>query len=159
MTVSGLNVVNVVDDPFTVMIEVKAEVFVGVVLAKSDDHQGVLVFKIDDGMVSLPVETGKSMLAVPPELKVKGAVPVKVAETVVGVVDWETGNRNDAASDRAAEAAEGSTTFGVDVGTASASATDASDNANAASETALSGSDGTILVLLSLHQHLARNNY
>lgn len=129
----------VVDETY-VVDEVKAEVFVGVVLANSDDHQGVSVFKIDDGMVSLPVETGKSTLAVPPELMVKGAVPVKVAETVVGVVDWKTGNRNDAASDRAAEAAEGSTTFKVDVGTASASATDASDTANAASETAFSES-------------------
>lgn len=131
-------------EPSTVMIEVEAMVFVGVLVAvvvdNSDNHQAVLGSKIADGMLWLPVDTGKIRLAVPPELKVTGDVPVKVAETVVGVANWVTGNRNDAAWDKAAEAAEGSTSFGVEVGTASASATDASDRASAASETAFNGS-------------------
>jgi len=55
------------------MIETEVEVGVGVGL-----------FRVGNTTLLLLVKAGNTTLAVPPELKVTGAVPVRVAETVVG---------------------------------------------------------------------------
>lgn len=76
----------VASEPFVIMIETEVEVGVGVGVASIDDHQAVVeLFRVGDMTLLLPVEAGKKMLAVPSELKVTGAVPIKVADTVVGV--------------------------------------------------------------------------
>ncbi len=122
--------------PFVTIIETEVEGEVGVGLASNEDNKAVELLRVGDTIELLPVGAGKRMLAVPPEARVTGDVPVKVADTVVGVEVSETEDRNDAAWAMATEAADGSTTPGVVVIPASAITTDALDRAAAASETA-----------------------
>lgn len=123
------------------MIEIEVETGVGVGVASSDEKKFIELLRVCDTTEPLPVEAGKRMLAVPPEVTVTGAVPVKVAETVVGVTLCVTEDRNESAWDIATEAADGITTSVAVIVTASAITTDALDRA---SHTASCWSDSTM---------------
>lgn len=71
--------------PFVTIIEIEVEGGVEVGVASNDDNKAIELLRVGDTTELLPVEAGKRMLAVPPEVKVTGAVPVRVADTVVGV--------------------------------------------------------------------------
>jgi hypothetical protein len=131
----------VVSGPFVTMIETEVETGVGVGVASNDEKKFIELLRVCDTTEPLPVEAGKRMLAVPPEVTITGAEPVKVAETVVGVILCVTEDRNESAWDIATEAADGITTSVVVIVAASAINTDALDRA---SHTASCWSDSTM---------------